>query len=252
MTTLIAAAADAALSLQFMGNSPLESVTLYAFFATTIAMGAGAAFFTLMLFRGDLDPEQYTVVALSALICGIACVNYQQMTGVYQATGGGFPTGLRYIDWLLTTPLLLLTFPLLLGLGWDSIKVFLQLVLLDLAMILLGFVGEISPVGSQNWWLFFALSCGCGGMILLTLFFSLQEAIHDAPEELAKSLQTLRLFILIGWAVYPLGFLLALSGDATPRELIYNVADVINKVGFGLVVHAGVITSVGGSSWGRR
>ena len=252
MIPLVAAAADTALSLQFLNNSPLESVTLYAFFATTIAMGAGAAFFTLMLFRGDLDADQYTVVALSALICGIACVNYQQMTGVYQATGGSFPTGLRYIDWLLTTPLLLLTFPLLLGLGWESTKVFLQLVLLDLAMILLGFVGEISPVGSQNWWLFFALSCGCGGLILFTLFVSLQEAIHDAPADLAKSLQTLRLFVLIGWTVYPLGFLLALSGDGTPRELIYNVADVVNKVGFGLVVHAGVITSAGGSGWGRR
>ena len=241
-----------ALSLQFINNSPLESVTLYTFFTATIAMGAGAAFFGLMLFRGDLDAEQYTVVTLSTLICGIACVNYQQMTGVYQQTGGEFPTALRYVDWLLTTPLLLLTFPLVLGLGWESLKVFARLVMLDVAMIVLGFVAEISPVGSQNWRLFFALSCGCVVLILVTLFVSLAEAIHDAPEPLAKSLMAMRLFILIGWAIYPIGFLLPLSGNGAPRELIYNVADVINKVGFGLVVHAGLISSIGSSGWARR
>ena len=252
MIPLIAQAADAALSLQFTANSPLQSVTLYTFFVAMIAMGAGAAFFGLMLFRGDLDTDQYTVVALSAIICGIACVSYQQMTGVYRAGGGDFPTALRYIDWLLTTPLLLLTFPLLLGLGRESLKLYLQLVLLDVAMILLGFVAEISPVGSQNWWLFFGLSCLCAALILVTLFFSLQETIQDAPTELANSLIVMRLFILIGWAVYPLGFLLALSGNGAPRELVYNVADVVNKVGFGLVVHDGIIASIGGSGWTRR
>jgi len=62
----------------------------------------------------------------------------------------------------------------------------------------------------------------------------------------------MRLFILFGWAIYPIGFQLPLSGNGAPRELIYNVADVIHKVGFGLVVHAGVISSVGSSGWGRR
>ena len=95
---LLAQTANAGLSLQFSGNSPLESITLYTFFMAMIAMGAGAAFFALMLFRGDLDSEQYTVVTLSAVICGIACVNYHQMTGVYQSSGGDFPTALRYID----------------------------------------------------------------------------------------------------------------------------------------------------------
>ena len=252
MMHLLAQTANAGLSLQFSGNTPLESITLYTFFVAMIAMGAGAAFFTLMLFRGDLDSEQYTVVTLSAVICGIACVNYHQMTGVYQSTGGDFPTALRYIDWLLTTPLLLLTFPLLLGLGWDSLKVFSQLVVLDVAMIVLAFVAEVAPVGSQNWWLYFALSCLCEVLILATLFFSLQDAIHDAPHTLAKTLTAMRLFILIGWAIYPIGFLLALSGNGASREVIYNVADVVNKVGFGFVVHSGIIASIGGAGWGRR
>lgn len=248
----VLAAADAALSMQFLQESILQSTTLYTFFVATIAMGAGAFFFTAMLFRGDLQSDQYTSTTISAIICGIACVNYLQMTDIYRSTGGDFPTAVRYIDWLLTTPLLLLTFPLLLGLASESVKVFLQLVLLDVAMIVLAFVAEISPVGSSNWWLFFALSCLCEVGILGVLFFSLRTAIHEAPEELAAALQVARLFVLIGWAVYPIGFLLALGGNGATRELIYNVADVVNKVGFGLVVHSGIVASISGAGWGRR
>jgi bacteriorhodopsin len=50
----------------------------------------------------------------------------------------------------------------------------------------------------------------------------------------------MRQFILIGWAVYPIGFLMAFSGNGELREIIYNVADVLNKVGFGLVAYQGV------------
>lgn len=246
------AAADGHLSMQFLQDAPLTSATLYTFFIAMIAMGAGAAFFVMMLFRGDLQGSHYSAVALSAIICGIACVNYAQMTDIYRSTGGDFPTAVRYIDWLLTTPLLLLTFPILLELGRDSVKVFLQLVLLDVAMIVLAFVAEISPMGSRDWWLFFGLSCLCEVFILAILFFSLRTPIFEAPAELATSLQVARMFVLIGWAVYPIGFLMALSGYGEPRELIYNVADVINKVGFGIVVHTGIVASLTGLGWSQR
>lgn len=246
------AAGDAALSMQFLQESVLQSTTLYTFFIAMIAMGAGAFYFVAMLFRGDLEGNQYTSTTVSAVICGIACVNYFQMTEIYRVTGGDFPTAVRYIDWLLTTPLLLLTFPILLGLAGESVKVYLQLILLDVAMIVLAFVAEISPVGSGNWWLFFALSCLCEVAILGVLFVSLRTAIREAPAELATALRLARLFVLIGWAIYPVGFLLALGGNGAARELIYNVADVVNKVGFGLVVHGGIVASISGVAWGRR
>lgn len=251
MFSMLADAATA-LSMQFLQENVLESTTLYTFFVAMIAMGAGAAFFTLMLFRGDLESEHYTAVTVSALICGIACVNYAQMTEIYRSTGGDFPTAVRYIDWLLTTPLLLLSFPIVLGLGRESLKVYLQLLVLDVAMIVLAFVAEISPVGSRDWWLFFTLSCLCELGILAVLFVSLRDAIYEAPAELAAALQVTRMFVLIGWAVYPFGFLLALSGNGAPRELIYNVADVVNKVGFGLVLHSGIVASLTGATWSRR
>jgi bacteriorhodopsin len=72
------------------------------------------------------------------------------------------------------------------------------------------------------------------------LFVSLGQAIAEAPAPLAKALGTMRRFVLIGWAIYPIGFLMARAGAGEYREIIYNVADVINKVGFGLVAYHGI------------
>lgn len=243
------------LSMIFNLDAPLVSLTLYTFAAATVAMGAGATYFTLMLFRGDLDSENFTAITVSALICGIACVNYHWMTQVYQATGGDFPTALRYIDWVLTTPLLLLLFPLLLGMWQGSKWIFGALLGLDIAMISLGFVAEVmlnNGLPWSQWALYFLLSCGCEAAILGILFGSLRQAIDDAPAELAGGLRAMRLFVLIGWAVYPIGFLLSAGGGGVIRELIYNLADVVNKVGFGLIVHGGITAATNGIGWGRR
>jgi bacteriorhodopsin len=68
----------------------------------------------------------------------------------------------------------------------------------------------------------------------------LNKKISLVQAPIAKSLDTMRLFILIGWAIYPIGFLMAYSGYGEVREIFYNVADVINKVGFGLAAYWGI------------
>jgi bacteriorhodopsin len=239
MGFLVAAAAvAAALSADFTKNADvLQSLTLYLFFAGTVAMGAGAVFFLLL--RGEVEPEYRSTMVVAGLICGIAWFHYSKMTAVYQA-GGQFPTALRYIDWLFTTPLLLVKFPLLLRLGDRGTRFFLQLVALDVAMIVTAFIAETSPVDSRNWWTFFIVSCGFELLIVGTLFVQLGQAIEDAPPPLARALSCMRLFVLFGWAIYPIGFLMARSGYGELREIVYNVADVINKVGFGLVAYQGI------------
>ena len=86
----------------------------------------------------------------------------------------------------------------------------------------------------------FLVSCVFEALIVGVLFVSLGQAIADAPAPLAKALETMRLFVLIGWAIYPVGFLMARSGNGELREIVYNIADVINKVGFGLVAYHGI------------
>lgn len=242
MSALLAAATDgAAVSMDFLqaqaAGSLLQTLTLYLFFAGTVAMGAGALYFFLL--RNEVEPEYRSTMVVAGLVCAIACFHYFKMTSVYQA-GHGFPTALRYVDWLFTTPLLLVKFPLLLRLGERGAKFFWQLVALDVAMIVTAFIAETSPVDSQRWWAFFLVSCAFELLIVGVLFVSLGQAIAEAPAPLAKALRTMRLFVLIGWAIYPIGFLMARAGAGEYREIIYNVADVINKVGFGLVAYRGI------------
>ena len=236
MFPLLASATE--LSVTFADNPLLQSLTLYLFFAGTVAMGAGALYFFLM--RNTVDVVYRSTMVVAGLVCAIACFHYFKMTHVYQESGGTFPTALRYVDWLFTTPLLLVKFPLLLRLGDKASKFFVQLVTLDVGMIISAFIAETSPVGSSNWWTFFVVACVFELLIVAILYLSLGSAIEKAPAPLAKSLQTMRLFILVGWAVYPIGFLMAYSGYGELREIVYNVADVINKVGFGIVAYWGI------------
>ena len=239
MISLVAQVPDvAALSMDFTKNPPLQSITLYLFFAGTVAMGAGAIYFFLL--RREVEPPYRSAMVVAGLICAIACFHYYKMTHVYQESGGQFPTALRYVDWLFTTPLLLVKFPLLLRLGDRGAKFFWQLVILDVAMIVTAFIAETSPVDSQKWWTFFAVSCVFEALIVGVLYLQLGQAIADAPAPLAKALECMRLFVLFGWAIYPIGFLMARSGYGELREIVYNVADVINKVGFGLVAYHGI------------
>jgi sensory rhodopsin len=227
----------AKLSMDFAANTPIESLTLYLFFAATVAMGSATVYF--LVERSSLPSRYQSVMTVAALVTGIACYHYIKMTDQYMA-GGTFPTALRYVDWLFTTPLLLIKFPLLLQMGSRGGKFFTQLVVLDVAMIVTAFIAETAPLGGSTWWTFFLIACGFELLIVAVLYLSLGDAIQSAPESIANALRTMRLFILIGWGIYPIGFLLALLGAGEYREIAYNVADVINKVGFGLVAYAGV------------
>ncbi|MGL4513332.1 MAG: bacteriorhodopsin [Lacipirellulaceae bacterium] len=227
----------AKLSMDFAANTPVQSITLYLFFAATVAMGAAAVYF--LVERGSA-PERYrSVFTVSALVTGIACFHYYKMTNQYMS-GESFPTALRYIDWLFTTPLLLIKFPLLLQLGERGRGWFAQLVALDVAMIVTAFVAETSPVGGTMWWTFFGIACFFELLIVSVLYGSMNSAIQAQPGPVASALRTMRLFILLGWAIYPIGFLLALGGAGEYREIAYNISDVINKVGFGLVAALGI------------
>ena len=220
------------------GELTIESLTFYGFWLACVCMGAATVFFFLE--RSNAPAKYRTTLTVSGLITGIACFHYFKMAGIYE--GGGFPTEYRYIDWIVTTPLMLIKFPLLLGLGSKGKKLFTQLVVLDLFMIVTAYIAEVSAVGSGTWWSFFLVACVAELLIVATLYVQMNDAILDSPQPIAKSVRIMRGFILVGWAIYPIGFLMALAGDGggSLRELFYNVADVINKVGFGLVAYYGI------------
>jgi len=220
------------------GGLNIESLTYYMFWLACVCMGAGTVFFFLE--RSNVPAKYRTTLTVSGLITGIACFHYFRMAAIYE--GGGFPTEYRYIDWIVTTPLMLLKFPLLLGLGAKGKKLVTQLIALDVVMIATAYIAEVSPVGGGTWWSFFLIACVAELLIVVALYTQTTDALLDAPQPISKAVRLMRGFILVGWAIYPVGFLMALTGESggALRELFYNVADVINKVGFGLVAYNGV------------
>lgn len=225
------------LSLEFIANPPLQSVNLYLLLVTTLALGAAAAFFALV--RGDADPAYRTAVVLLAIVCGIGCVTHRLMTVACVDGGGAAPASLRYVDWLLTTPLMLLTFPLLLR-SVDGGNRRMGLIAMGVAMMASAFVAETSPVDSGRWWTFFLVSCLFQLLIVAVLCFSLGRPILEAPSPLSAALERMRLWVILGWLVYPTGFLLAWFGQVELREILHTAADGIIRIGFCVVAWMGI------------
>lgn len=234
----------------------MEGVTMYLFWLGTVAMGAGAMYFWLQ--RKTVGVQYQTAVTVAGIICAVAAFHYWRMSGIYLegvaslfnengdripgAVIKQFPTSYRYIDWLITVPLLVMEFPLLLNMGKKGHELFKGLVFWSLVMLVTAWVAEESPTGGQQWWTWYAVSCGAWLYIVYMLFTKVTEAMATAPASIQESLKTMRLFVLVGWVIYPLGFLMALGGTngESWREVCYNIADVINKVFFGLVCYQGV------------
>ena len=191
------------------GGLNVESLTYYLFWLACVCMGSATLFFFLE--RSNVPAKYRTTLTVSGLITGIACFHYYKMAGVYE--GGGFPTEYRYIDWIVTTPLMLIKFPLLLGLGSKGKKLFAQFVALDLFMIVTAYIAEVSAVGSGAWWSFFLVACVAELLIVATLYFQMNDAILDSPQPISKAVWLMRMFILVGWRIYPIGFLMALTGE---------------------------------------
>ncbi|MAB28630.1 MAG: hypothetical protein CMJ53_05025 [Planctomycetaceae bacterium] len=227
----------------------VEGITMYLFWLGIVGMGAGALY--LFMMQGSLTKTYKKVAIVAGIICAVACFHYFRMANIYveslamaistDADGNtvigklaAFPTAYRYIDWIITVPLMVLEFPLLLNLGKKGRPLFWSLGLVSLAMLVFAWIAETSVPGSGAWWTNYVISCGCWIVMVGILYTQVTKAAAYLPANFQSTLGVMKGFILIGWIIYPIGFLLALGGNESTREIAYNIADVINKVGFGV------------------
>jgi bacteriorhodopsin len=232
-----------------LGNDTLELVTFFLFFVGYIAMGAAFVFF--MSERNSVAPQYRTTMTISALIVGIAAFHYYYMRGVY-ADYGSVSIEYRYMDWIITVPLMALKFPSLVGKDAITDAKFLGMgftgVCFTGALIMIGF-GYLGESGAIDGMLGLILGGVGWAMIIVatgTPWSSGKGVDNDkiAPE-LMWSTNALRWFIVVGWVIYPIGYLFnptAGISDAVSAEImavLYNIADVINKIGFGIVAWMG-------------
>ena len=209
------------------------------FWLISMALVASTAFFFLETQR--VEGKWKTSLTVSGLVTLVAAVHYFYMRDVWIETGST-PLVYRYIDWLITVPLLMVEFYLILrAITNVSGGVFWRLMIGTLVMLSAGYAGEagyISPligfiVGMAGW-----------AYILYEIFFGEagQVASDQAPESVQNAFSTMRWIVTIGWAIYPLGYFMGYFTGAGPESsaaslnIIYNLADVINKIAFGVII----------------
>jgi sensory rhodopsin len=219
--------------------------TQFTFLVSFLGMMGGALYFILM--QSTLPVDKQNVAVTSAVYCMMAAVmygyiNYKFGIGTDALRNGEYPTELRYIDWLITTPLIVNKFPELLG-GEEAGAIALLVIVADVMMILFGFAGETSINSAKGatatGWAMFGVGCLAWMFIIFVLYSAVSNVSAKKLAPIRNGLARLKLFIVFGWLIYPLGFLLTLISNSpemrVSRELVYNIADLFNKVGFGMV-----------------
>jgi len=209
------------------------------FWLISMALVASTAFFFLETQR--VSAKWKTSLTVSGLVTLVAAVHYFYMRDVWVNTGDT-PTVYRYIDWLITVPLLMVEFYLILrAIGNVSGGIFWRLMIGTLVMLVGGYAGE---VGYINEWLGFIIGMAGWAYILYEVFAGEagQMSADQAPESVKSAFSTMRWIVTIGWAIYPLGYFYGYlaSGDpasaANSLNVIYNLADVLNKIAFGVII----------------
>ena len=201
-------------------------------------MVAATAFFFLESLR--FSGKWRTSMVVGGLVTLVAAVHYFYMRDVW-ASGGGSPTVYRYVDWIVTVPLQMVEFYLILA-ACTAVAggVFWRLFVGSLVMLIAGYLGEAGMINAT-----IGFVVGMAGWIYILYEIFAGEAgkisASDAPASVQSAFNTMRWIVTIGWAIYPLGYFLGyLAGgtDAATMNLIYNIADVLNKIGFCLAVWA--------------
>jgi bacteriorhodopsin len=221
----------------------------FTFFIGTMAMMAAAVFFFMEV--GNTNPVWRTSVLVSGLITFIAAVHYYYMRS-YSIDTGTSPTFFRYVDWILTVPLMCVEFYLITKKAGAKIDLLWKLIFASIVMLVTGYVGEAMNGENTISWVWGAISGAAYFYIVYLVWFGdVAKLAQSSSASVAKAVKTLGWFVLVGWAIYPLGYILGTKGGLFGFELvsdraaashamdiIYNIGDAINKIGFGLVIYA--------------
>jgi bacteriorhodopsin len=157
---------------------------------------------------------------------------------------GSFNEAYRYVDWLLTVPLLLVEVIAVLALTREvSRSLIMRLVPASAAMIALGYPGEIATgADAQNTQVLYGVLSTIPFLyILYVLFVELSKSLDRQPAGVAETIGRLRLLLIATWGVYPIAYIFNIVGDASESSFVtvqvgYTVADVLAKCVFGLTI----------------
>ena len=197
-------------------------------------------------------PKYRNALVLSSMVTFIAAYHYYRIFNSFVESSegmavnvsgeqGSFNEAYRYVDWLLTVPLLLVEVIAVLALAKEVSKsLIMRLVPASAAMIALGYPGEISS--DQNTQVLYGVLSTLPFLyILYVLFVELGKSLERQPAGVAETVGRLRLLLIATWGVYPITYIFNIVGDASASSFVtiqlgYTIADVLAKCVFGLTI----------------
>ena len=216
----------------------------FTFFTGYMSMFAASVFFFME--RSQVDAKWKTSLLVSGLITMIAAVHYFYMRGVWLETKTS-PTEFRYIDWTLTVPLMCVEFYLLIKPYGGKVGTMYKLIAYSVLMLVAGYIGEAIDVNNTILWGVVS-TLGYLGIVYEATAGDVKK-VADASNipAVANAVRLLRNFVVVGWAIYPIGYMCMpgnlLASTGWNLDLIYNIGDAVNKIGFGLVVYGAAMTA---------
>ena len=202
----------------------------------------------LYISTGRVLPKYRQAITISGTVTLIALYHYWRIFDSFVAaseSGKTFNEAYRYVDWLLTVPLMCVEFYLITKKAGAKQSLLWKMIFASVIMLVTGYWGE-AGLGNPTLW---------GTLSAIAYFYIVYEVWMGDVKKLATSSGTavaqantaLGWFVLVGWAIYPLGYL---AGTADGQwysafgnlnlnmDIIYNIGDAVNKIGFGLVIYA--------------
>ena len=217
---------------------PADDIVGISFWVTSMGLLATTAFFFFEI--RSVASNWRTVLTVAGIITGIAFINYLYIRNVYVSQGEASIL-YRYIDWIITMPLQMIMFYLILSTVRKVQKnLFWKLLIGTLVMVLAAYLGASENIPSM---IGFIVGIGAWIYILYEIYSGeagrVVAKIGNKP--MVNAYVSMRMIVTVVWAIYPLGYVfghITNSIDDNLLNLIYNIADFINKIVFGLVIWA--------------
>lgn len=214
------------------------------FWLLSIAM-VGATYFFLAE-RRNVAPLWQRSVTLIGAVTIISAIQYYYLKELWITTGQA-PIVLRYVDWALTRPIQVVCFFVMLSAVAElTPALFWRLLIGALVTVIGEFLGASGYMSAT---LGFLVGMVGWLYVLGELYFGEASAASAASgnETVDRAFRSLRLIVTIGWAIYPLGYFMQNLGggvDVATLNVIYNLADFLNKLVFGFILYQAASESV--------
>lgn len=240
-----------------MLNIETLSLAQYGFIGNAFSFGLAVMASTtlfLWMMRSSVAPGYRMAITITGLVTAIAAYHYLQImlswdkavdvsSGTLVTTGEPFNQAYRYVDWLLTVPLLLVELILVMKLARnETVSKSIKLGGAAALMIILGYPGEVAEAAGTRT-IFWVLSMIPFLYILYQLVVGLKGSIAKQPESVRGLITAATYLVIVSWAFYPIVYLFPLMGITGGSAIVavevgYTVADIVAKAVFGLVIFA--------------